>query len=228
MYFSTTVAVALTSLLTVVSAQTYYPVNPDDIDMGTKNTWCSNQMASCGLLCLDQKSGGGFTNDCDPTTLQFQCICADNTVPNATEYSQTIPYFLCTYQIQNCIQNCGQYDPTCAENCAGGRTCGASNPKRVTSTGTDKAAATKTVNTAKPSGSNGDDAAFDASPTDSSDASTTGSAGDDDPAPSGQDSSSAKQTGTPNASNRLSVYGGAYAFSVILLSTLCGAFVFQV
>lgn len=220
MYFSVSVAVALTSFLGAVSAQTYYPVNPDDIDLGTKQTWCLNQISSCGLLCLDQKSGSGFVNDCDTDTLQYQCICADNTVPNATEYSQTIPYFLCTYQVQNCVQNCGQFDPTCAETCRTGRVCGATNPTRVTSTkgGSDKTTSAPSA-TGTSNNNNGDDVAFDATTTGKGGASKTGAAQDDDPAETGISGGD-----KPNAAIKL---GSGYTFSVMILSILCGAFISQ-
>ncbi|KAK6509238.1 hypothetical protein TWF481_003996 [Arthrobotrys musiformis] len=220
MLFSTSAVVALTSLLSAVSAQTYYPVNAEDIDLGTKQTWCLNQISSCGLLCLDQKSGSGFVNDCDVDTLQWQCICADNTVPNATEYSQTIPYFMCTYQIQNCVQNCGQFDPTCAENCQKGRICGATNPTRVTTTkgsGTDKTT-TAPAGTGTSSSDDGDDVAFDATATGKSASKTTGVADDDDPAETGSSNSDDK----PNSAIKI---GSGYTFSIMLLSILCGTFV---
>lgn len=223
MYFSTSVAVALASLLSAVSAQTYFPVNPEEIDLGTKQTWCLNQISSCGLLCLDQKSGSGFVNDCDVETLQYQCICADNTVPNATEYSQTIPFFLCTYQVQNCIQNCGQFDPTCAEVCRTGRVCGASNPTRQTSTASG---ADKTTSAPSPTGTDDsgddDDAAFDAKTTDKSASKTTGAADDDDDAPAETGGSKADKDDKPNAAIKL---GSGYTFSIMILSILCGAFV---
>jgi len=220
--FSTSIlAVALTTLLSV-NAQTYYATNPSDLDLGTKQIWCSNQMSSCTLLCLDQMSGGGFTNDCDPETLSFNCICADNTVPNATEYSQTIPYFLCSYSIENCVQNCGQYDPTCAQLCKTGKTCGATNPTRVKSS--SGSATTSTKKSTKTGAAGDDDQAFDAEPTPES-GSTTGVTGDDSPAETG---SGSEETNTPNAGNRLgSVAGSAMAFSVMILSVACGAFVFQ-
>ncbi|KAF3313041.1 hypothetical protein TWF173_006422 [Orbilia oligospora] len=222
MYFSTSVVVALASLLSAVSAQTYFPVDPEEIDLGTKQTWCLNQISSCGLLCLDQKSGSGFVNDCDIETLQYQCICADNTTPNTTEYSQTIPYFLCTYQVQNCIQNCGQFDPTCAENCRTGRICGASNPTRATTTvtGSDKTtSAPEPSNTS--SDDDGDDAAYDAKTTDKSGSKTTGPADDDDaPAETG----ASKKEDKPSSAIKI---GSSYTFSIMLLSILCGAFVSQ-
>ncbi|KAK6536234.1 hypothetical protein TWF281_000477 [Arthrobotrys megalospora] len=222
MYFSVSVAVALTSFLGAVSAQTYFPVNPEDIDLGTKQTWCLNQISSCGLLCLDQKSGSGFVNDCDVDTLQYQCICADNTVPNATEYSQTIPYFLCTYQVQNCIQNCGQFDPTCAEVCRTGRVCGASNPTRVTTTagGSGKTTSAPSATGTSSGNGNGDDVAFDAATTGKNGASKTTGASDDDPAETGISGGDDK----PNAAIKL---GSGYTFSIMILSILCGAFVSQ-
>jgi len=206
----------------VASAQSvYYPVNTDDLDLAVKQVWCSNQISACTLLCLDQMSGGGFTNDCDPETLAYTCICADNTVPNTTEYSQTIPYFLCSYQVENCIQNCGIGAPNCAQKCKTDKVCGASNPTRVTST---KGSATTTK---KPTGTTapGDDEAFDdAEPT--SDAQT--SATDDDaPAETGSESEPSK-TAKPNAGNRLSsATGGAFGLSVMMLSFICGALIFQ-
>ncbi|KAJ6259827.1 hypothetical protein Dda_5469 [Drechslerella dactyloides] len=217
MHFSASVAaVALTSLLSVVSAQSYYNVNPDDIDQGTKNTWCSNQVAACPNLCNDQGSVDPSKNECDTDTLQFSCICSDNTVPNATQYSQTIPYFLCTYQVQNCVDNCGSSYPQCAQQCVLGKTCGASDPKRsnVTVTATPTSTGAGSRKTGSGSNSNGDDVAFDGTST-GDDASTTG----------GSDNSAA---GAKNAGNRLSsIYGGASAATVMLLSVLCGAFVLQ-
>lgn len=220
MYFSASVVVALTSLLGAVSAQTYYPIDAEDIDLGTKQTWCLNQISSCGLLCLDQKSGSGFVNDCDVETLQYQCICADNTVPNATEYSQTIPYFLCTYQVQNCIQNCGQFEPTCAENCRIGRVCGATNPTRATTTvsGSDKTTSAPAATGTGSSDDDDDDAAFDATTTGKGGASKTSVVDDDDaPAETGSNNSD-----TPSSAIKL---GSGYTFSIMLLSILCGTFV---
>ncbi|EWC44589.1 hypothetical protein DRE_06670 [Drechslerella stenobrocha 248] len=207
MYFSTSIAaVALTSLLSVVSAQTYYSVNPDDIDQGTKDTWCSNQVAACGALCLDQSSGEATVNSCDTETLVFSCLCADNKVPNATEYSQTIPYFLCTHSVQTCVNNCG-LGP-----------CGATNPTRKNATST-ATTATKTAGS-RQTGTNGDDAPFDAA--------TTGTDGrpinsDDDDAANGASTGSQKN----GASALSSVPLNASAFTIMILSALCGAFVLQ-
>ncbi|KAF3922646.1 hypothetical protein ABW21_db0201612 [Orbilia brochopaga] len=206
MHFSRSAAVvALTGLLGFASSQTYYNVNPDDIDQGTKNTWCSDQVAACVNLCNDQSGVDPSKNECDTDTLQFSCICSDNTTPNATQYSQTIPYFLCTYQVQACVDNCGSRT---------GRTCGASDPTRhnvtVTATSTTSSGAARKTGT----NSNGDDVAFDATGSSDSASETGGSS----------DSASASK----NAASRLSsISGGATAATIMVLSALCGAFVLQ-
>ncbi|KAF3930878.1 hypothetical protein ABW19_dt0204604 [Dactylella cylindrospora] len=225
MFSTSLIAVALTTLLSV-NAQTYWTINPDDLDLGTKQTWCQNQISSCSLLCLDQQSGGGFTNDCDPETLVYNCICADNTVPNATEYSQTIPYFLCTYSVENCVQNCGPSDPTCAQLCRSGRTCGASNPTRAKSSSTFTVVSTTSTKKSTSTGVAGDDdEAFDEPTATDAEATPTG---DDDAAAASETGTESEETNTPNAGNRLSsVAGSAMGFSVMILSVACGAFVFQ-
>jgi len=217
MLFSTS-AIAAT-ILAVVSAQSYSPINPDNIDIGTKSTWCSTQVASCTLLCLDQKSGGGFTNTCDPTSLSWSCVCADGTVPNATQYSQTIPYFECTYEVQDCVNSCPNGNPTCAEACVTNMVCGATDPTRVNTTSTATLPSTTASSTATGTGAPDDDGqanGFGATATDGSGASQTG-----------DDSSSVSQTGSskPNAGSRLEcMQFGAHAFTIMLLSVMCGAF----
>ncbi|KAK6344186.1 hypothetical protein TWF696_007828 [Orbilia brochopaga] len=215
MHFSTSVtAVALTGLLGFASSQTYYNVNPDDIDQGTKNTWCSDQVAACVNLCNDQSGVDPSKNECDTDTLQFSCICSDNTTPNATQYSQTIPYFLCTYQVQNCVDNCGSSYPQCAQQCRTGKTCGASDPKRHNVTSTATATTSSATSRKTGSKSNGDDdVAFDSSDPDS---------------PSSTDDSDSSAGAKKNAAIRLSaISGGATAATVMVLSVLCGAFVLQ-
>jgi len=82
-------------------------------------------------------------NDCDPETLDFSCICADNIAPNASEYSQTIPYYICTQWGTECIAQCGG-NTDCEYNCRAQHPCGAQNPKRVNTTTSSSATASKT------------------------------------------------------------------------------------
>ncbi|KAL4977753.1 hypothetical protein BDW66DRAFT_131680 [Aspergillus desertorum] len=70
-------------------------------------------------------------------TLVYSCICDNGQSPNASEYSQTIPYFLCTEENNNCVAACSQGDSSCQENCRTSNPCGAQNPKLVNTTSTN-------------------------------------------------------------------------------------------
>jgi hypothetical protein len=65
--------------------------------------------------------------------LTYGCLCGDNTKPNVTEYSQTLPYFVCRQWGIQCVDNCPPQDTACQSACRADHPCGASNPKRVTS-----------------------------------------------------------------------------------------------
>ncbi|KAF3926518.1 hypothetical protein AA313_de0209866 [Arthrobotrys entomopaga] len=221
MQFSTAVAVTLATILSSISAQTYYTPDPKDIDLLTKQTWCSDQIASCGLLCLDQNSGGGYTNSCDPDDLSWQCVCADGTVPNATQYTQTIPYFICINEQQGCVNNCPQADATCAQTCVSGKVCGATDPRRITSTKSGSSHTATSTGAPAASGTSGsdddgDDKPYDAPTGTAASAKSTGGANSDDKSDDNSDKSNA-------GSKLLSISGGA--FSVMILSLLCGSFV---
>ncbi|KGO76114.1 hypothetical protein PITC_006570 [Penicillium italicum] len=71
----------------------------------------------------------------------------NNVTPNATEYSQTIPYYTCTETNNQCVLKCNG-DSTCQNNCRVQNPCGAQDPKRVnvtTTTTTTAKAATSTA-----------------------------------------------------------------------------------
>jgi len=89
-----------------VNSQAVYTINPDSVSLPTRQGWCSSQTASCPLLCL-QLSGESSTtaaNDCDPEALSYECICGNGLSPNASEYSQTLPYFECQEYGNQCWQ----------------------------------------------------------------------------------------------------------------------------
>ncbi|CAG8604428.1 5708_t:CDS:2, partial [Acaulospora colombiana] len=53
------------------------------LDESTKETWCSNQKGDCTNSCLN--SGKNVTvNTCDPTSLQYSCLCSDGKPPSNT------------------------------------------------------------------------------------------------------------------------------------------------
>lgn len=60
-------------------------------------------------------------------TLTYGCLCGDNTQPNVSEYSLTLPYFVCTEWGNQCVTACGQ-DSTCASACRQDHPCGATDP----------------------------------------------------------------------------------------------------
>lgn len=53
--------------------------------------------------------------------------------PNSSQYSQTLPYFVCTEWGNQCVTNCNG-DNTCANACRADHPCGAQDPVRVNST----------------------------------------------------------------------------------------------
>ena len=79
------------------------------------------------------------------TTLDYSCVCANGLSPNASEFSQTIPYFECTEYGTQCVAKCNG-DSTCQSACRTNNLCGAQSPKRVTlsTTSTTSASATGT------------------------------------------------------------------------------------
>ncbi|KAF9958313.1 hypothetical protein BGZ70_009231 [Mortierella alpina] len=101
------------------------------IDNSTKLTWCQNQVGFCTNVCQELTNGAEtHDNRCDIQTLDFICECKGGAAPNITEYTYTIPYFLCTAETQECIHNCGQSDNSCYTNCEKKRNCTAEFPKK--------------------------------------------------------------------------------------------------
>ncbi|KAI9367469.1 hypothetical protein BJX61DRAFT_303408 [Aspergillus egyptiacus] len=144
--------VLLRSLITTISVATLAhcqsaaaPIDPQDIDEGIREQWCIDQTASCPLLCFQMHAGENpVSNSCDKDTLQYSCVCGNNQSPNASEYSQTIPYYLCTERNNRCVAACAQGDSSCQTECRTSNPCGAQNPKKINVTST---AATTPTNT---------------------------------------------------------------------------------
>ncbi|KAG9938549.1 hypothetical protein KCV05_g97, partial [Aureobasidium melanogenum] len=102
----------------LASAQSQYTINVTAVPEATRDTWCTNQQNACPLICLQTAANSSDTieNDCDPDTLDYSCICANNVAPNASEYSQTIPYYICTEWGTECISGCGGNTTTAEPN----------------------------------------------------------------------------------------------------------------
>ncbi|OJJ32012.1 hypothetical protein ASPWEDRAFT_91928, partial [Aspergillus wentii DTO 134E9] len=143
----------LAAVVRLVSCQTTASVDTGSLDQSTKDSWCQSQTSSCPLICLQLPGATGNTkeNSCNAKTLDYSCVCSNGLSPNASQYSLTIPYFLCTEANNECVNNCNGGDSSCQSACRTKNPCGAQNPKRVnttasaTPTATSSASATDVV-----------------------------------------------------------------------------------
>lgn len=149
-----TLAIILLSLK--VHSQAVYYIDPNSVPLSQRTSWCQSQINSCPLLCLQLPGESSTTdaNDCDPNTLTYDCVCGNGQSPNASEFSQTLPYFICTEYGSQCIANCGG-DTTCQSDCRSQHPCGAQNPTRVNVTTTSSTATATTTPAGATSGTAG-------------------------------------------------------------------------
>jgi hypothetical protein len=56
-------------------------------------------------------------NTCDPDALTYSCICDNGVSPNVTQYSQTLPFYICQAWGTQCVANCGLGANACADAC---------------------------------------------------------------------------------------------------------------
>ncbi|KAF2154639.1 hypothetical protein K461DRAFT_202830, partial [Myriangium duriaei CBS 260.36] len=121
-----------------------YVIDPNSVPISTRDAWCSSQITQCPLICLQYaNSTGAEVNNCDPKALAYECLCSNGVTPNASEYSQTLPYYVCTEWGTQCVAGCGQ-DNTCSDECRADHPCGAQDPKKVNLTTTSATAASST------------------------------------------------------------------------------------
>ncbi|MCJ1374765.1 hypothetical protein MMC20_005997 [Loxospora ochrophaea] len=136
----TLVTVALSNL---VVSQSF---NASSVNSATKAQWCTQQKTSCPLLCTQIGATTAKVNNCTSSDLSYECLCNNGQSPNASQYSQTIPYFICTEENQQCETNCNG-DSTCQSACQTDHPCGAQDPIRVNTTSTTAAAAATSTGT---------------------------------------------------------------------------------
>lgn len=109
-------------------------------------------------------------------TLDYSCICSNGIAPNVSEYSQTMPYYICSEANNRCVTNCGSGDNQCASACRTDHPCGAQYPTRVNAT-TSTASSTSASSTSTSTGG-GDYSSFgDGDSGDSSSSSSKSDAG---------------------------------------------------
>ncbi|KAI8719653.1 hypothetical protein NCS52_00746500 [Fusarium sp. LHS14.1] len=194
----TTVLAVAASCVAVVNADYY--IEPDSVPISQRRVWCQNTKESCPLICEQTSKGEPKVNSCDPETLTYGCICSDNKQPNVSEYSLTIPYYVCQEWGNQCVEDC-KGSNTCASACREDHPCGASNPKKYNTT------ATATSGTAAVQAT--------ASTTDDADTLFTGSPGGDD------DDSDSDSSTTKNGSSALEA-GRTWGLAVVLSTMFVG------
>ncbi|KAI1358993.1 hypothetical protein F5Y08DRAFT_320602 [Xylaria arbuscula] len=122
-------------LLSSVQAQEQYSIDPASVPLSTRDNWCDQEKSTCPLICQQSPPGGYEVNDCDPYALTYGCVCEDGKSPNLSEYSLTLPFFICQEWGTQCVSGCGS-DAACASDCRENHPCGAQNPTRVNETST--------------------------------------------------------------------------------------------
>lgn len=134
---------------------------------GDLEAWCASEKNTCPLIC--QQTGDGTTkvNDCDPVcppirqpdsayrlthhlqkSLTYGCICGNGKQPNVSEYSLSLPYFVCTEWGNQCVTECNGNN-NCASSCRQDHPCGAQDPKKynITTTAASATGAEATAST---------------------------------------------------------------------------------
>jgi len=146
MLFSKTNAAVVATALFYMSAtaQDQYSIDPNSVSLAIRTGWCQQQKATCPSLCLQPNNGATrntIQNTCDPVTLSYSCVCGGGVSPNATQYSQTLPYFICTVYGTQCVASCGGIN-TCQSACREDHPCGAQDPSPPNSTASVTTAST--------------------------------------------------------------------------------------
>jgi len=128
-------AIASSALLSMASAQSSgYQIDPNSVSSSLRTYWCNSQITQCPLICLQPPSESATVNEnsCDDDTLTFSCVCGDGLSPNVTQYTQTLPYFICSEWGNQCVTGCNG-DNTCSSACRQDHPCGAQDPIRPNS-----------------------------------------------------------------------------------------------
>jgi hypothetical protein len=122
------------ALAVAATAQIVTPdIDPSLVEDDTKERWCNDQKITCPFICDQDEPRTTLENECWPETLEFLCVCGNNKPANVTEYTLTLPFYVCQEKGIMCKKDCGN-DSRCAAKCDVDNTCGAANPKRANST----------------------------------------------------------------------------------------------
>ncbi|KAF1818086.1 uncharacterized protein K489DRAFT_420370 [Dissoconium aciculare CBS 342.82] len=116
----------------IATAAAQYAINPNSVNNDTRRAWCTSQITQCPLICLQTPGNSATTrsNTCDWPSLTYSCVCSNGVSPNISEYSQTIPFYICQEWGNQCVSNCGSGNSACQSDCRQNHPCGAQNPTR--------------------------------------------------------------------------------------------------
>lgn len=154
----TAAAIASSALLSLASAQEQYQISPDSVSETTRQFWCNSQITQCPLICLQPPSETAniIDNTCEQETLSYSCVCGDGLSPNVTQYTQTLPYFICQEWGNQCVAACGNGNNACSSDCRENHPCGAQDPIRPNSSTISSTMSSSSSSTAKEAGATTD------------------------------------------------------------------------
>ncbi|GAB7332555.1 hypothetical protein MBLNU13_g04336t1 [Cladosporium sp. NU13] len=151
-------AIASSALLSLAYGQEQYQIAPDSVSETTRQFWCNSQITQCPLICLQPPSETAniIDNTCEQETLSFSCVCGDGLSPNVTQYTQTLPYFICQEWGNQCVAACGNGNNACSSACREDHPCGAQDPIRPNSSTISSTMSSSSSSTAKEAGATTD------------------------------------------------------------------------
>ncbi|KAK3354616.1 hypothetical protein B0H65DRAFT_19133 [Neurospora tetraspora] len=155
---------ALTAAVAAQSSNSNLTVPVDSVDPNTRNQWCVAQYNTCKILCGMSVS----SNDCDITTLKYDCTCSSGDSPALEDYTQTVPTFMCQTAYSTCITNHAN-DAMGQDKCKADifDKCGTQDPNKAVIK-TSSSAAPASTSAAKPTSSAAETSAAAASSTSAS------------------------------------------------------------
>lgn len=147
--FRTAVFAIAAAFITTATAD--YPIDPTKVRESDRKKWCLDQTSVCPLICKQTSPPTTLVNTCNWETLQYGCICGNQLAPNVSEYSLTIPFYVCQEWGNQCVKNCGLANNACAQACREDHPCGAQNPSGPNATVAAAEAADAASTSGKPS-----------------------------------------------------------------------------
>jgi len=114
-YITVIVASLLVTGIAAQSSNLPAGFDPSKISPDLKLTWCQAEFDSCRNICRGLHS----KNQCDSVALTFSCVCSNGTVPDVAAYKNTLPFFICEANFEQCVASHPDDAPgkqTCKDN----------------------------------------------------------------------------------------------------------------